>query len=174
MKNSMVSNPKLVALLERVDQLVTEKKSNGMSGSSMILNSALLQAADEYGVDLHRLEHAIEFSGEDYPVVASHECELSATVVEGPSSTAEPFSIVHDRDCASYCGADLANISTQFDEPTKQYVAFVVHDTIGETIDGDLCYGASFQVFAQGKTEAEVTAQVATGHYKHNKGGPNC
>lgn len=73
--NSMVNNPKLVALLARVDQLVMEKKANGMSGSSMILNSAMLQAADEYGVDLHKVEHAITFSGEDCPIVVRHECE---------------------------------------------------------------------------------------------------
>lgn len=86
-KNSMMNNPKLVALLERVDQLVIEKKANGMSGSSMVLNSAILQAADEYGVDLHQVEHAITFTGNDYPIVPSHECDLEATLIEGSSST---------------------------------------------------------------------------------------
>jgi len=86
MSNSMISNPKLVALLERVDQLMVQKKANGMSGSSMILNSAFIDAANEYGVDLHDIEHSIIFSGENHPIVASHDCKC-ASLIEGPSST---------------------------------------------------------------------------------------
>lgn len=94
-------------------------------------------------------------------------CRACATAweVEGNKFAGEPFQIIHDTDCAEDCGADLANISVQFDKPTKQFVAFVVHDTIGETTSGEMCYGASFQLFAQGKTEIEVTRKVATGHY---------
>lgn len=72
--NSMVQNPKLVALLERVAEHVIRKKANGMTGDSMILNSAVIEAANDYGVDLHEVEHAIEFSGDEHPVVLTCHC----------------------------------------------------------------------------------------------------
>ena len=70
----------------------------------------------------------------------------------------------HFPECAPDCGADEHGIQIAQASPNEGYpddpkwYGFFSHDTLSETYEGDPCYGAAFEVLAEGDSRAEVEA----------------
>jgi hypothetical protein len=69
----------------------------------------------------------------------------------------------HFPECARDCQADERGIliapaspahEDDYDDPL--WYGYFAHDTIGATYEGETCYGAAFEVLAEGDNRAEV------------------
>lgn len=56
---TMVGKPYLALFLQRVEQLIEDKRKAGVS-ECLLLNSSILEAADEWGLDLRLLEETVK------------------------------------------------------------------------------------------------------------------
>lgn len=72
----------------------------------------------------------------------------------------------HFPECAQDCYADerglqIAQASPAYEgDDDLSWYAFYSHDTIGQTYEGEPCYGAAFEVLAEGDTRGSVEVAV--------------